>query len=190
MNLTYQIKSALLHYLRFKKQCFVATEVSLHLGNADILYIPKTKTDIYEIEIKISKTDFLKEWNKKEFKHKCLNSSYINNLNNPQINYFSFCVPEELKDFALEQIKDKPYGLFIFKEVWKHKNKLQEQLDLSECITCVKSPKRLLQEKSRYFDDIKERICLRAMSDLAMLYKLYYYNGDKKTREIVRDKIV
>jgi hypothetical protein len=182
MNQTYKIKTALLHFLRFSKQSYVATEVSTGLGTSDVLYIPKKKKEIYEVEIKVSKQDLLREWDKKAHKHKLL-TFY------PNVNYFYFCVPEVLKEFALEQIKDKPYGLYIFREVWAHKNKLQEQLDLTKCIECVKKPKRLLKETPERFEKIKTDICMRAMSDLATLYKLYYYNGNKKTRNIVREKV-
>ncbi len=184
MNLTYKIKTALLHYLRFSIGAFVATEVSYNYGTADVLYIPKRKEEIREVEIKVSKGDFLNEWKKKEHKHKCLNSNVMNNM----INYFYFCVPVELKDFALEQLKDKQYGLLVYEERWNHKNKLQEKLDLIDCITVAKTPKKLYTNKPIRFEYFKDQIALRAMSDLATLYKLQYFDGDKKTRFLIRDK--
>lgn len=183
MNETYKIKTALLHYLRYTRQCFVATEVSYLYGIADVVYIPKKKEDVNEIEIKVSKTDFLKDFIKKEHKHECLQS------NNRIINYFYFCVPITLKEFALEQLKDLPYGLYVFEEKWKHKNKLQEQLELQECITLVKKATVLCKEKSIKFNELKDNIALRAMSELATLYKLQYYNGTKSNRVLIRDKV-
>ncbi len=184
-NLTYKIKTALLHYLRFKKQAFVATEVAVYYGIADVLYILKRKEHICEIEVKISKGDFLNEWTKKEHKHKCLQSKVMNE----NINYLYFCVPVELKEFALEQLKDTPYGLYIFEEKWIHKNKLTEKLDLTECITLDKKATKLYKDKPKRFDYIKDQIALRAMSDLATLYKICFYDGDKKTRFLTRDKV-
>jgi hypothetical protein len=185
MNLTYKIKTALLHFLRYSKQSYVATEVWIAHWIADVLYIPKKKQEVREIEVKVSKADLLNDFIKKEHKHKQL---LTDQFTLKPINYFYFCVPEELKEFALEQLKDKPYGLYIFKEIWKKKNSLQEQLDLTECIECVKNPKQLLNSTPKNFEQIKTDICMRAMSDLATLYKLYYYNGDKKTRNIIREK--
>jgi len=186
MSLTNKIKTALLHYLRFKKQSYVATEVALYWGIADVLFIPKNKEEVLEIEIKISKADFLNEWKKKEHKHTCITSSSMNQ----QINYFYFCVPKKLQDFALEQIKDKPYGLMIFDEIWEHKNKLTEKLDLCNCVSIVKNGKRLLEGKSDRFNVIKDDIALRAMSDLATMYRAMYYETEKGNRLIIREKEV
>jgi len=38
-----KMKCALLRYLRFKRQCYVATEVTNYWGIADILAVPKKR---------------------------------------------------------------------------------------------------------------------------------------------------
>jgi hypothetical protein len=181
INETYKMKCALLHYLRFKRQAFVATEVSYSLGNADVLFIPKKDKKVYEVECKISKSDFLNEWKKKERKHYMLEKCNYN------LNYFYFCVPKKLETFALEQIKDKPYGLMIYEEIWTHKNKLQEKLELTDCIFIKKNAKDLLKEDNKYFNMLKDLICLRSMTEVATLYKEQIYGGNRN-KIILRDK--
>ena len=183
MTTSKHLKTALLHYLRFKRQAYVATEVSYHLGIADILFSPKKEKCIYEVECKISKSDFLNEWKHKDNKHKLLEKG------NVQIDYFYFCVPKDLEEFALEQIKDTKYGLMTFEEKWvKYKRGLQEKLDLCDCISVTKIAKKL-KEDTVYYEHMKSLISLRAMSELATLYKEINYNGSKSSRQLIREKV-
>ena len=182
MTTTKHLKTALLHYLRFKRQSYVATEVDYNIGIADVLFIPKKDKKVHEVECKISKSDFLNEWSKKEHKHKILQTK-----NNFFLNYFYFCVPKELEEFALEQIKDKPYGLMVFEENWLHKNKLQEKLDLENSIVVRKIAKDLLKEDNTYYERLKDLICLRAMSEVATMFKEQVYGGGRQ-RLILREK--
>ncbi len=182
INLTFKMKAALLHYTRFKRQAFVATEVNYGLGIADIMFIPKRDNKIYEVECKISKSDFLNEWKKKGHKHLVLEKCSIN------INYYYFCVPKELETFALDQIKDKPYGLMVYEEHWTHKNKLQERLWLDESITIVKKAKNLIVGENSYLERMKDLIALRAMTEVATMYKEQIYGGNRN-QLILRDKI-
>jgi len=177
------MKAALLHYLRFKRQAYVATEVGYGLGIADVMFIPKKDSKVHEVECKISKSDFLNEWKKKEHKH-----SILTTKNNMVVNYFYFCVTKELEDFALEQIKDKPYGLMIYNELWTHKNKLQEKLWLEESITIVKKAKNLIEGENTYLEKIKDLIVLRSMTEVATMYKEQCYGGNRN-KVILRDKI-
>lgn len=181
INETFKMKCALLHYLRFKRQCFVATEVNYGLGIADILYIPKKDKRIYEVECKISKSDFLNEWKKKEHKHFVLSKC------SEAINYFYFCVTKDLEEFALGQIKDTPYGLLVYEEHWVHKNKLQEKLLLEDSIVVIKNAKNLMKEDNKYYEAMKNTICLRAMSEVATMYKEQIY-GDGRKQLIIREK--
>lgn len=181
MNKTTQLMTtALLHYLRFKKQSFVATEVEYGYGPADVLFIPKKEQKIYEVECKISKNDFLNEWKKKELKHKMLHT---------KINYFYFCVPKELSQFALEQINNKnlPYGLMVYEEKWvKYSNQSKMKLELSESIVILKHAQNLKKEENKFFNAIKESISLRAMSELASLYKEKSYLCTK-SKDILKE---
>lgn len=174
------MKAALLHYLRFKRQAYVATEVNYGYGIADIMFIPKKDNKVYEVECKISKSDFLNEWKKKEQKHwileKC--STYIN--------YYYFCVPKEMEAFALDQIKNKPYGLMVYEEHWTHKNKLLEKLCLEDSIKIVRKAKSLLENNS-HVERMKDLISLRSMTEVAIMYKEQIYGGNRK-QLILRDK--
>lgn len=180
-NTTSKMKCALLHYLRFKRQAYIATEVNYNLAIADILFIPKRTNKVTEVECKISKSDFLNEWIKKEHKHKILQTE-----SNIYLDYFYFCVPKELEEFALEQIKDKPYGLMVYKEFWAHKNKLEERLLLEESIVVVKNAKSLLTEKNEYVEKMKDLICLRSMTEVASMYRESIYGSRSQT--ILREK--
>jgi hypothetical protein len=174
-NTTQKMKTALLHYLRFKRQAFVATEVEYGLGPADILFIPKRESKVYEIECKISKEDFLNEWRKKEHKH-----NYLIPNNNLKINYFYFCVPKELSEFALEQIlqRNLPYGLMIFEEKWvKYSNRKNSKLEFEKSISILRNAKNLIPMKeNKYLKELKEKISLRAMCELAVMYKEKNYS--------------
>lgn len=174
-NTTQKMKTALLHYLRFKRQAYVATEVDYGLGPADILFIPKKENKVYEIECKISKKDFLNEWKKKEHKHKHLLPS-----NNLKINYFYFCVPKEMSEFALEQVlqRNLPYGLMIFEEKWKkYSNRKNPKLEFEESISVLRNAKNLISVKeNKYLNELKEKVSLRAMCELAVMYKEKNYS--------------
>lgn len=182
-NTTEKMKCALLHYIRFKRQAYVATEVNYNVGIADILFIPKNGKKIYEVECKISKSDFLNEWKKKEHKH-----SILQNKANFFLNYYYFCVPKELEEFALEQIKDLPYGLLVYKEQWYYKNKLEERLELSDSVVVVKTAKDLVpNEENTYYEKLKDLICLRSMTEVATMYKEKVYGGGRNPL-ILREK--
>ena len=183
---TRQMKTALLHYLRFKRQSFVATEVCYGHSIADILFILKKDKNVYEVECKISKGDFLNEWSKKEHKHKILEG-----VCNMSINYFYFCVPKEMEEFALAEIEkhNANYGLMVFEEKWSNSRKKgKQELELTDCITVKKVAKNLLKEENTYYDRLKDEIALRSMSELATMYKESYYNGKRDRRPILRDK--
>jgi hypothetical protein len=123
-NLTKEIEANLLNYLRFKKTILVCNEVSIKHGICDIFGI-KVKKFIskpniytgYEYEIKISKNDFKNELRSKNKikKHKYY-ASGVSAPNKP--NYFYYVTTPELKDFALNFVKNinKNYGIMIYQD--------------------------------------------------------------------------
>jgi len=120
-NTSDKIKTALMEYFRYKNGMELVC--SEGINNADINAL--NNEVLIEVEIKISKEDFKKEFKSsskifflgcKERKHK--------NYAEPEKciryivpNKFYFCVPEELCDWAIEYLKDKnpKYGLMLYK---------------------------------------------------------------------------
>ena len=116
-----KIKTALMEYFRYKKSIMLVC--SEGINNADINAL--NEKCLIEVEIKISKQDFQKEfktslvpniWDLKARKHR----NYATSTTSPFYtvpNKFYFCVPEEISTWALEYLKDKnpKYGLLVYK---------------------------------------------------------------------------
>lgn len=156
------IKTALLAYLRFKNRNYVSTETSVFHGFiADILAYNMDSEYITEIEVKCNFSDLKNEITNKEYKHKHIyeNSKYIFKPNK-----FYFCIPIELKDKALNFIKEvnNNYGLIAFERKKLPKNSVH----------IVKNAKLLHKEKSK---DLLKLLMLRTTSDLCNKYEKLYW---------------
>jgi len=120
---SYYIKTVLMEYWRFTRQCLCADEVGYGMNLADVIVLTKSNY-IHEIEIKCAKGDLCGLELKKK-KHLDMTKKWYPH-------YFSFAVPTELIEDALkiiEQLNPK-YGLI-------------EITGLYTPITIRKSPKRL-----------------------------------------------
>lgn len=117
-DLTNFIKLQVMKYFRYNKQyTFVCTEC---INNSDISAI--NDTNLVEVEIKISKSDFLKEFDNssriKKLKHNVLQ----NNLNRKTYikpNYFYFATTRELAPYIKNYLIDndiKYYGILVCEE--------------------------------------------------------------------------
>ncbi len=107
------LKTALMCYYRFKRQCLVADEIYSSFNEiADVLV--DTGKEIYEIEIKISKSDLNAE--KKKSKHKNSVDEKWLKRRERGANKFYLCVPTELIPYAEEWIQEvnPKYGLIGF----------------------------------------------------------------------------
>ena len=103
-----KIKTALMEYFRYKKGMMLVC--SEGINNADINALDEKC--LIEVEIKISKQDFQKEfktslvsniWDLKARKHR----NYATSITSPFYivpNKFYFCVPEEISAWALEYL--------------------------------------------------------------------------------------
>ena len=99
------MKSACLDWLRFQHRCpIVATEVGV--WSSDVMGI-NTK-GVYEIEIKVSETDFMADFRK--HKHRMYE---IGDSCTPD--YFYFCVTKEIESYVTERLQDldSPYGVLV-----------------------------------------------------------------------------
>lgn len=100
------IKFALLKYFRFNRQMVVGTEVDVSGGIADILAISEHQVKSIEIEVKISKSDFRREFKSKLNKHQNMNIAAVNR----SPNYFYFAFPHELAHELINEVPND-YGV-------------------------------------------------------------------------------
>ena len=111
------IKIELLKYFRFDRQfelCFTEG-----INKSDVNAVDVKKKCLVEVEVKISKSDFLKEFDKtsknKTKKHtRYRNDKEYKNYIKP--NYFYFCVTPELYKFVVEYLQKngyKEYGVLV-----------------------------------------------------------------------------
>lgn len=155
------------------------------LGRADVFCLHKDrakKNEIVEIEVKLTKSDLLNEFNEenltKHTKYKVLESE--GSLYSP--NKFYICVPEDLVDFCKEKLEEhnRPYvGIIQYKPKWVHDSR-GTWLDLQRSVSVVKSAKKLYKKVSienyNYFSDL---LLHRLRNDVVGFYKEKYYNVDR-----------
>lgn len=120
-NTADKIKTALMEYFRYKNGMELVC--SEGINNADINAL--NNDVLIEVEIKISKEDFKKEFKctSKSFFLDCKERKHKNYAEPEKCvryivpNKFYFCVPENLYMWALDYLKDKnpKYGLMIYK---------------------------------------------------------------------------
>ena len=113
-------------WFRFKKRWdYIATEVGAF--SADV--VGSNQKYLYEVEIKVTKPDFLADFKKskhhiyKELEHKPFGYSVGGWSKNWIPNKFFFCVPEHMVEFALKKLEAHPkYGLVtvVFKDWWSN----------------------------------------------------------------------
>lgn len=146
------IKACLLNYFRFKRQMFVATEVSGNYGIADILATNRKR--VYEVEIKTNLSDLIADFKQKKAKHKYMNDK--NFIYKTKPNYFSFCFERDFYNDNKDKINDLipgNYGIMII---------------LSLGITIIIRKSKLLHAK--YNDNIFFDIIKRNASEIANFY--------------------
>ncbi len=115
-------------WLKLKKGCFLHCTEFGYYWRADA--IGTNGTDLYEIEIKTSWTDFKADFRNKVAKHESFADpeKKIGGYHNYKPNYLWFLVTEDLKEKAVEYIKKEAnpnYGvLYMDKngEIWSAKN--------------------------------------------------------------------
>jgi hypothetical protein len=183
--MTNRIKTALLSYYTFKRSAQIAcTEIFDGCSIADVLIIAKND-EVIEIEIKISKADMKHELNKgvkhsnwkelENYKYERLEDTFIakhdqlkHQTDTP--NKFYFCVPIELKDFALEFISklNNKYGLILFNNT---KPLLHNLIFIKRAYSLHKE--NINEKYKRFMID-------RLSNDLCSKYRLLYYKNKGK----------
>lgn len=158
------IATALMSYLRFqRKHYLIATEVKYNKCRSDVLSVNDNK--IYEFEVKVSKADLKKDFDKlltvgfrstrrKISKHALYNSKDPGSLFIPH--YFSFVVPKSMVEYTLDLIKPYTnYGVISFDE---------DTLDWIK----VEKPARALSKKP-FNRRVADKILMRATSELTQM---------------------
>jgi len=165
----FDLKLALLQYYRFRRQCVCVSEYL----NADI--VADSGKEIIEIEVKISLYDLL---NGEKRKRKHIHYRNGRGWGRLSPNRYSFCVPEQLVDTALEYIKElnPKYRLIAFNSDRFYSNLRNNRIwQPYEYLRVCKSPKKLHEE---YYPH-KWEMAKRASSEVARSY----YNQFKKRLE-------
>lgn len=173
---SYYIKASLLHYFRFYKQFdYVATECDTDSWTkADVLCY--TGNRVIEVEVKTSRGDLRGDKIHKEKKHSSRKEAVLKEYNGKVITettratHFYFCVPEELKEIALEEVEtiNPKYGVMVCYEndnIYGH--------ELGKNIKIVKKAKEL-HSLPLIKDNILRKIARRNASELAFIYKNDY----------------
>lgn len=174
------IKYQLMKYLRFQRGFTFCVDESIN--HSDIVGL--NDTNLIEIEVKISKSDFLKEFDGKSriksYKHSVIQSLWESKdvkLKRGYIlpNYFYFCVTPELKQFVLDFMKERcyNYGVLVCEE---------KRIPYTQThIQCVKTPKKIQSgvPDNKTFKKIGQRI----QSKLITLIEQNISNINSKTTQ-------
>ncbi len=150
-----EIKTKVLHYWRFTRSGYnyIATEVGKF--KSDVLI--SNKKEIIECEVKISKEDLKKEFDKKKHEiYKKPSTWYSKWIPNK----FYFAVPEEILDIALDITKDTPYGVILVdsKKISKKKK---------ECYCTIIKQANIIQPLFK--EGLYKQIIMRESSELIRL---------------------
>lgn len=175
------LKTALMAYWRFRKQCICADEVGFGGGNSDILV--DTGKEVIDIECKISKSDLKADLHKK--KHEAYKIGFGKYISIP--NKFYICVPtylvEEAKKWT-EEVNPK-YGVIEFSEI-----KFNDYQQYSRCwdkmLYIVKKAKSLKEDYKSKKEEISFRLCSALINkniDLIHRIKNEENNSENQTLE-------
>lgn len=150
---TKELKAILLNHFRYNVQRYIATEVTLAKGIADVVMLGQDNKS-YEIETKISIADLKNEYKAatKIKKHTSYQSAKVGR-NKP--NYFYFAVPEAIAEKALLYIKENSndkYGVIVVND--QHE------------VTVKRKAKRLNKSLN---DQLRHTLFMRASSELTTL---------------------
>lgn len=168
VGITEEVKSNILSYLRFNRKMRAFTEYA-HLGGyndiEDIVAFTSDLGDIWCIEVKCSKQDFLQDFKTKE-KWQILQAGTEDTSSYAKL-FFSklfFAVPKELEDFVIDYLGDKypQVGVIVpIGKKWGYARISKSAKTLSP--HCVKSE----QERNA----LRESFLDRMSSEIALCYE-------------------
>lgn len=159
--LTDFIKLQLMKYYRFDRQFTLV--VSECINNADITAL--SQTSLVEVEVKISKEDFLKEFDGKSYVKRVKHQRYNSGRKYSKYvvpNYFYFCTTKELAPFIKNYLKEHGYdnyGVLVCCE--------KRLFNKRSHIETYKQAKKL--HKNRVNSSVFEKVHKRLQSELITL---------------------
>ena len=156
-----ELKTYIIGYLRFKRQIkLCATEVNF----ADIIAYDSSRNKLIEIETKVSKQDFLNDFNKPKHKR-----------NNRRANLFYFGVTHDIKDFVCEYLAEhnSPYGVISYDEFAYQHDLIAQRIGVYRGADLLNNDDNKL---------IKEDLINRMASEIYGLRSKLYIVKRKKTR--------
>lgn len=166
---TPEMKYYCLSYFRFQRQFpIVATEVGV-FGNyvADVL--ASDNKEFIETEVKISESDFISDFAHKESKHTAYldlslhkTATIGDSERKTMPNRFYYAVPKEMYRFALEHVKDTPYGLLYV-------DPTDAKLSMNSYVKIVKHGAPI---NRIYPQKLEHRAIMRMSSELINMYEL------------------
>lgn len=167
---TPEMKYYVLSYYRFQRQYpIAATEVQV-FGNyvADVLASDLEK-EFVEVEIKISESDMLSDFQHKSMKHTAYLDSVLHTEGSTLTKKekllmptkFLYAVPREMKNFAKQQVSGTPYGLIVVdpKDMTLSNNSFIKVVKHSDIINRL------------YPKDLERRALMRMSSEIINLYE-------------------
>ena len=165
---TQEMTYYMLHYYRFQRQYPIAsTEVNV-FGSfiADVLV--SDFKEFTEVEIKISEHDFIADFSHKSTKHTAYLDSTLNKVatltdsdRKYMPNRFYYAVPKELARFALDNVKDTPYGLIYV-------DPKDAKLSMNSYVKIVKHSAIISRP---YPKNLERRAIARMSSELVNMYE-------------------
>jgi len=185
-----KIKYALLQYYGFKKGFYCCTELSYCGGISDVFCVDKHCKEAIDIEVKISKQDFLNDFAHKELKHTVFKNLYETKEGMERYpNKFYFCVPNYLTEFVLETLKEKNltwYGIIEFNEVFIERSG-KSILDTDQFLKVVQPAKKMFQLNEESYIQIKEWMLNRLRNDCIGFYREKVYGSRYDKIEVKND---
>lgn len=118
-----------------------------------------------EIEVKVTESDLLNDFKKKNF-HNCRKNKYL-----------YYAVPENMKDFALQNVPEK-YGIYIVETVYLHRvdNKNNKYIETKNKAVCIRRAKCLPNSQVFTKEEMKKMyrlVYLRYWNNLVKDLKFY-----------------
>lgn len=176
MNST-KIKYALLQYFAFKRGYYCCTEFNYSGNISDVFCLDKKGKEIIDIEVKISKQDFLNDFKKKEMKHKMFEKNFKEKYQHRYYpNKFYFCVPKELTEYVKTYLTENNktwYGIIEIDEVY-----INGKLNFDRLVNIIRPAKKMFDvTDTNSFAVLKDWMLNRLRNDCVGLYREKVYGS-------------
>ncbi len=167
---TPEMKYYVLSYYRFQRQYpIAATEVGVFGGFVADVLASDLENEFVEVEIKISESDMINDFQHKSLKHSAYLDSVLHKEGSALTKKekllmptkFMYAVPKEMRRFATDLVKGTPYGLIMVdpSDSTLYNNSFIKVVKHSDIINRV------------YPKDLERRAMMRMSSEIINLYE-------------------